>query len=80
MKKTIKVDELKKEIERLVNDAIDYLDNDNEKLYNHCYNKAINYVNLIQDMCIDYTKSSYKKECKEINEWFTKITNNAIYK
>ena len=80
MKKTIKVDELKKEIEILVNDAIRYMRDGDDKLYEYSYNKAISYASLIQSMCIDYSKPSYKKEYKKIDEWFSKITHDAIYK
>lgn len=80
MKKTIKVDDLKKEIENLVNMAFNYLDNDNEKMYDYCYNKALCYVSLIHNMCIDFKKSSYKKEYDDIDNWFDEITKSAIYK
>jgi len=80
MRKTIKVEELKKEIERLVKEAIQYYNDGNNDLYEYCYNKAICYENLIKDICIDYSKSSYQKEYREIEEWFTRITNDAIYK
>lgn len=80
MRKTIKVEELKKEIERLVKESIQYYNDDNNDLYEYCYNKAISYINLIEDICIDYSKSSYQKEYREIEEWFTRITNDAIYK
>ena len=80
MKKTIKVNELKKEIENLVNIAIQYMKDGEKNLYEHCYNKAICYVNLIEEMCIDYTSSSYYEQYKEIENWFSYITNDAIYK
>ena len=80
MKKTIKVNELKKEIENLVNIAIQHLKDGEDNLYEYGYNKAICYVNLIEDMCIDYTKPSYQEQYKEIENWFTEITNNAICK
>ena len=80
MRKTIKVEELKKEIERLVKESIQYYNVGNNDLYEYCYNKAISYENLIKDICIDYSKSSCQKEYREIEEWFARITNDAIYK
>ena len=80
MRKTIKVEELKKEIEKLVKESIQYYNDGNNDLYEYCYNKAICYENLIKDICIDYSKSSYQKEYREIEEWFARITNDAIYK
>ena len=80
MRKTIKVDALRKEIEKLVKRAIRYYKDGDEELYEYCYAKAIAYVNLIDDLCIDYKKSSYEKEHNELDEWFTKITNDAIFK
>lgn len=80
MKKTIRVNELKERINILVNNAIRYSREGNKDLFNHSYTKAINYVNLIEEMCIDYKKTSYQKEFSEIEEWFTEITNNAIFK
>lgn len=80
MKKTIKVDALKNLIEELVYQAIRNYNAGDMRLYEHCYNKAIAYETLIKDMCVDYTKQSYKKDCKKLDEWFTKITNDAIFK
>lgn len=80
MKKTIKVNELKKEIERLVNESINYYNNGNNDLYEHCYNKAIAYESLIKDFCIDYSKPSYIKEYNEVRKWFDEITRKAIFK
>ena len=80
MRKTIKVDAIKKEIETLVKSAIDYHRNGNIGMYEYCYNKAIDYEHLLQVFAIDYSKPSYSKEFNEISEWFTEITNNAIYK
>ena len=80
MRKTIKVEELKKEIERLVKNSIEYYNDGNTDLYEYCYNKAMCYESLIKDMCIDYTKSSYSRECNEIEEWFNDVTNEAIFK
>ena len=80
MKKTIKVNELKKRIEMLVNDAIRYKVEGKDNLYNYCYNKAICLNSIIEEMCIDYTKPSFEKEYREMEDWFTEITNNAIYK
>lgn len=80
MRKTIKVEELKKEIERLVKESIQYYNVGNNDLYKYCYSKAIYYETLIKEMCIDYSKPSHVKECREIEEWFTRITNDAIYK
>ena len=80
MKKTIKVDALKNLIEELVYQAIRNYNAGDTRLYEYCYNKAIAYETLIKDMCVDYAKQSYKKECNELDEWFTKITNDAIFK
>ena len=80
MKKTIKVDDLKKEIEKMVNYAMEYLKDGNKELYEYVYNKAIFYTELIQKMCIDYSKPSYEKEYSELDNWFTEITNKAIDK
>ena len=80
MRKTIKVNDVKKEIEKLVKNAIEYNRNGNINLYEYSYNKAICYKNLIQETCIDYSKSSYDKEYKDIEKWFDDITNDAIYK
>jgi hypothetical protein len=80
MRKTIKVNDVKKEIERLVKNAIQYNKDGNNELYEYCYNKAICYKSLIQEIAIDYTKPSYSKEHIDIEDWFSEITNNAIYK
>lgn len=80
MKKTIKVNELKKEIERLVNESINYYNDGNNDLYEYCYNKAIIYESLIKDFCIDYSKSSHIKEYNEVGKWFDEITRKAICK
>lgn len=80
MRKTIKVDALRKEIEKLVKRAIRYYKEGNSELYEYCYDKAIAYVNLIEDLCIDYKKSSYEKEHNELGDWFSRITNEEIYK
>ena len=80
MRKTIKVNDVKKEIEKLVENAIQYNKDGNNELYEYCYDKAIFYKTLIQEIAIDYTKSSYSKEFNEIEDWFTEITNNEIYK
>ena len=77
MKKMIEVDDLKKEIVKLVNMAFNYLYNDNVEMYDYTFGKALNYVSLIQEMCIDYKKPSYKKEYEEIDKWFDEIANNA---
>lgn len=80
MKKTIKVNDVKKEIEKLVKNAIQYNKGGNHELYEYSYNKAIYYKILIQEIAIDYDKPSYSKEFSAIDDWFTEITNNAIYK
>lgn len=80
MRKTIKIEELKKEIQRLVNTSIEYQDEGKTDMFEYCYNKAICYLSLIKDMCVDYSKSSYSKECNGLEEWFDKITKDAIYK
>ena len=80
MRKTIKVNDVKKEIEKLVENAIQYNKDGNNELYEYCYNKAIYYKTLIQEFAIDYAKSLYSNEFTEIDDWFTEITNNAIYK
>lgn len=80
MRKTIKVNDVKKEIEKLVEIAIQYNKDGNNELYEHCYNKAIYYKMLIQEIAIDYSNPSYTKEFSDIDDWFTEITNNAIYK
>lgn len=80
MRKTIKVNDVKKEIEKLIKNAIQYNKDGNNELYEYCYDKAFFYKTLIQEFAIDYTKSSYIKKFNEINDWFTEITNNEIYK
>lgn len=80
MRKAIKVNDVKKEIEKLVENAIQYNRDGNNELYEYCYNKAICYKTLIQEFAIDYDKSLYSKEFTEIDDWFAEITNNAIYK
>ena len=80
MRKIIKVNDVKKEIEKLVKNAIQYNKEGNYELYEYCYNKAICYKTLIQEFAIDYAKPSYSKEFTAIDEWFSEITNNAIYK
>ena len=80
MRKKIKVDDVKKKIEELVKIAIQYNKDGDNELYEYCYNKAICYKTLIQEIAIDYAKPSYSKEFSDIDDWFTEITNNAIYK
>lgn len=80
MRKTIKVNDVKKEIEKLIKNAIQYNKGGNNELYEYCYDKAIFYKTLLQEFAIDYTKSSYSKKFNEIEDWFTEITNNEIYK
>ena len=80
MRKTIKVNDVKKEIEKLVKNAIQYNKDGYYKLYEYSYNKAIFYKTLIQEIAIDYSKSSYSKEFNDIDEWFNEITHDAIYK
>ena len=80
MRKTIKVNDVKKQIEKLVKNAIQYNKDGNDKLYEYCYNKAICYKTLIQEIAIDYAKPSYSKEFTAIDYWFSEITNDAIYK
>ena len=80
MRKTIKVNDVKKEIEKLVKNAIQYNKDGYHELYEYCYNKAICYKTLIQEIAIDYSKPSYSKEFTDIDDWFSEITNDAIYK
>ena len=80
MRKKIKVNDVKKEIEKLVKKAIQYNKDGYQELYEYCYNKAICYKTLIQEIAIDYSKSSYSKEFTDIDDWFSEITNGAIYK
>ena len=80
MRKTIKVNDVKKEIEKLVKNAIQYNKDGCHELYEYCYNKAICYKTLIQEIAIDYSKPSYSKEFTDIDDWFSEITNDAIYK
>lgn len=80
MRKTIKVNDVKKEIEKLVKNAIQYNKDGDHELYEYSYNKAICYKTLIQEIAIDYSKPSYSKEFTDIDEWFNEITIDAIYK
>ena len=80
MRKTIEVNDVKKEIEKLVKIAIEYNKEGNNELYEYCYNKAICYKILIQEMAIDYSKPSYNKEFTDTDDWFSEITNDAINK
>lgn len=81
MRKTIKVEKIKEEIERLINDAIDYYKDDKKDKYDHCYNKALAYKHVISDFAVDYSNENIAiKEIDELDEWFNTITHNAIYK
>ena len=80
MRKTIKVNDVKKEIEKLVKIAIQYNKDGNHELYEYCYNKAICYNTLIKEIAIDYSKPSCSKESTDIDNWFSEITDDAIYK
>lgn len=81
MRKTIKVEKIKEEIERLINDAIDYNKDNNIAMYEHCYNKALTYRDMISDFAVDYSNENIAiKEIDELYEWFNTVTHNAIYK
>ena len=62
MRKTIEVEKIIEKIERLNNDAIDYY----KDMYEHCYNKALAYKDVISDFAVDY---SNEKHCYKRNRW-----------
>lgn len=81
MKKTIKTEEITTKIVELVNNAMEFYDDGNMDLYNHCYHKAIHYTDLLKDLGITYKIGSdkWEDEWNKIDMWFNAITHDAIY-